>query len=253
MCRASIQYVLLGEQTKNAYLGYRSRRHRRRPGALGGEVQCKWCWLVAVRPPRYDVVAMRAAIEKIAGFAGWYSVARGEAPPTGARFSSQNAVIGCAFTRELEPEEMELVCDFLAATRPADKSYLWDGSQPGWKLVEDRDCEVLIELGAELGSLDPKRQDALHDALGAARYNGLSSFQSSIRLRYFDAAAAAEREAAALRCAGFDVQVIERPSYLITRNTAAGSSVLLVEDEQQLDDIVRCMIAAGVPVERRGG
>jgi hypothetical protein len=195
---------------------------------------------------------MRTAVEKIAGFVGWYSTARGEAGPAAACTFCENAVVGCAFARELEPEEMELVWDFLAATQPADQSYLWDGSQPGWKLVESRDCSVVIELGAELGSLDPKRQDALHDALGVTRCNSLSSFQSSISLMYFDDAAAAARMATALRCAGFDAQVVERPHYQIARDTAAGSSVLLEEDEQRHDDIVRRMIAAGVPVEKRG-
>jgi hypothetical protein len=196
---------------------------------------------------------MREAVEKIAGFVGWYSVARGEAPPAGARVCPQNAVIGCAFARELEPEEMELIWAFLAATAPADDSYLWDGSQPGWKVVEDRCYRVHIELGAELDNLDPKRQDALHDILGAAHYNALSSFQSSIWLMYFNTdAATAARQAAALRCAEFDAQVVERPQYSIHRDTAAGSVVKLVEDEQRLDDLVRRMIAAGLPVERRG-
>jgi len=210
-------------------------------------------WLIAVSPRSYDTAAMRAAVEKIAGFVSWYSTARGEAPPASGRTFCENAVIGCAFERELELEEMELVWDYLATTQPADESYLWDGSQPGWKLVEDRYHGVLIDLGTELGSLDPGRQNALHDALGAARYNSLSSFQSSIWLMYFNTdAAAAAREATALRCVGFDAQVVERLHHSIQRDTTAGSVVKLVEDEQRHEDIVRRMIAAGVPVERRG-
>lgn len=57
------------------------------------DADCKLLVAVSpVNPPRYDCVVMRAAIEKIAGFVGWYSVARGEARPAEGRFCSQNAV-----------------------------------------------------------------------------------------------------------------------------------------------------------------
>jgi hypothetical protein len=133
--------------------------------------------------------------------------------------------------------------------RNGDESYLWDGSQPGWKVVESRDFTLRVELGTKLGELGATRQNALHDALGTACYNSLSSFQASVSLGYRDDAAAA-RVATALRAAGFAARVVEVSSYAIVRDTGDGRPLLLlVEDDEHRTRLARRMIAAGVPVE----
>jgi hypothetical protein len=104
-------------------------------------------------------------------------------------------------------------------------------------------------LGRPLGDLGATTWDRLRGLLGEQRFNSLWSSQCDAQFM-FAGQSDAKQLCDALRAAGYDATVLDEPRYAILRETSAGSSVLIIEDETEHRDIVGRMLAAGVPVRR---
>lgn len=191
----------------------------------------------------------REEIEALPGFLGW-SVFGEESPsPSAARYA--NALLECLFAEQLAPKDEALLMKFLAENGPKDDSYLWDGSQKGWKL-EERGLElrVLVRLDEPLGELGADHLEALKEALPEGGFNRLSTSQTDIALLFRDEDdARATRDA--LVAAGFDAEMTARRAYAIVREVGRRRKVVIVENEPDRERIVRRMIEAGVPVVPR--
>lgn len=105
----------------------------------------------------------REEIENLPGFAGWHSF--GDIPGASSTITYENALIGCWFARTLTRDEESLVRRFLAQHRPQDDSYLWDGSQDGWKLEAHDETtargsyQIVREVGARRSALLVEDED----------------------------------------------------------------------------------------------
>jgi len=192
----------------------------------------------------------REEVEALPGFLGWHTF--GGPLPANAAFTYGNAMVSCSFAAKLTRDDEKLVSQFLHDTGPEDDSYLWDGSQKGWRLESSNpDIRLSIRLGRPLGDHAAEQLDALRKILGERRFNHLSAFQTEVQVLYGTDRADAGETCDGLRTAGFDAETKEEHFCQIVREMGGRRSALIVENEADRERIVSRMIQAGVPVVGR--
>jgi len=112
----------------------------------------------------------------------------------------------------------------------------------GWTLEYSDYSETRIKLGKPLGDLTSSEQDGLRQLLGEARFNALSSYQEEICVRH----PVESPDDVASRCEAFEITTSVVREYSAHKRSEAVLEYVDDVTEEEMDQIARSMIAAGI-------